>query len=368
MTVVLRFTTSLNAAGPGAQVVACCLASGLDRSILLTSDAQTWDDVPVDASIDLRRIPVSPSISRFDLDRHSAARLLSLLDDEEVSVVETHNLKAAIVTSVAMKRNPNRLRAVHCFHTAFPWGSRVASTLSARFAILRTKAFARCFDVLVAGSDAIRDQLLSLGVGTHSRWVIIPMEATALPGPVPRRYRGALRKRIRLPEGAVVLASFARINGRTDFKVLIDLAKRLDPSLHIAIVGEAHRASDIRDCAERAGVTDQIHIVGWWADLPWVTQEADIVIVSSESGLDGAPLRETALGGTPLVAVTRYSFPELFEVPHFEAVDSAAEVLSVLAGDESCRTQLGRTLRLRAVGKLSNPGIALLDDLERSLM
>ena len=80
-----------------------------------------------------------------------------------------------------------------------------------------------------------------------------------------------------------------------------DLFARL-PSHDLVIAGEGPLAGSLRGRAARLGIADRLHFLGWWADMPGLLAQSDIVLLAS--GWEGMPniVLEAMATAKPLVA------------------------------------------------------------------
>lgn len=110
--------------------------------------------------------------------------------------------------------------------------------------------------------------------------------------------RGALG----VPEDGYMLLSAGELNANKNHaEVLRALAKTGDREIHYVIAGEGPLREDLRELAERLGVSTQLHLAGYRRDMPELYRAADcFVFPSKREGLPVA-LMEAAASGLPLI-------------------------------------------------------------------
>ncbi len=162
---------------------------------------------------------------------------------------------------------------------------------------------ARC---VLAVSEVSRQSFLDCG-GDPRRAVVVPNGVDA------RRFAGidaldvaALRARLGLP-GRTLVGLFGRIAPWKGQHVLIAALPEL-PEVHAVMVGDALFGElDYRDGllrqAERLGVADRIHWLGYRSDVPQLMRMVDVVVHASTAAEPfGRVIVEAVLAGRPVVA------------------------------------------------------------------
>ena len=177
--------------------------------------------------------------------------------------------------------------------------------VAARYAFKRAAWVTAC-------SQDLRDRAVRLGADPN-RMTVIPYGVDSERFRPDADARRAVRARLGLGDGELVVLAYGRLVKKKGFEHLIDAAGMLTRehrSVRVVIAGEGDLASDLRDRARAAGVGDRVlfpgvvpqqEMSGWLA-------AADIAVVPSvhdEAGnVDGLPntVMEIMASGTPLVA------------------------------------------------------------------
>jgi glycosyltransferase involved in cell wall biosynthesis len=104
------------------------------------------------------------------------------------------------------------------------------------------------------------------------------------PPRAPRDGEG-LRRRLGLPESAVLVGMFGRLHARKGFPVLVPALARCDPSFHLVAFGadENGYGAEIARLAAAAGVADRVHLMGQHDDEALQRSYASVDLLASPS-------------------------------------------------------------------------------------
>ena len=167
--------------------------------------------------------------------------------------------------------------------------------------LLDGRLIGRFADVFVAVSKRDRDRMISLE-GVPPQKVALMRNAY-----VPRAPRGKQRWRelLGIPVEAPVVATACALRPQKALEVLIEAFARLSssfPAAHLLIAGEGPCREALERDADRHGVSDRTHFLGWLEDLPGFLSEVDVAAMSSD--YEGTPLfaLECMAGRVPLVS------------------------------------------------------------------
>lgn len=144
------------------------------------------------------------------------------------------------------------------------------------------------------------------------------------------------RREIGLEEDVPCVGVFSRLAPWKGQHVLLDALAEI-PDLHAVIVGEALFENDqsyvrsLHDQAERLGVTDRVHFLGFRSDIPVLMQAVDLVAHTSTTPEPfGRVIVEGLLAGRPVIATQAGGAAEILDdpetgwlVPPGEATDLA---------------------------------------------
>jgi glycosyltransferase involved in cell wall biosynthesis len=345
----------------------------LARGVEVTLVAEAVDDALVEAGA--RWAPVRVRVGAVHLAKvpafaRAADRVLAALVPRPdavvacgVSTFQPHALNVAHFVHGTWLHSP--------FHTSrarrgpYAWYHRAYSVANARW---ERAVFARARDV-VAVSPMVRDELVEIGVPTARIHTVVNGVDTAeyAPGPASRADLG-------LPEG-VLLALFAG-DLASPVKNADGALRALaaTPGLHLALAGGLAR-SPYPALAERLGVADRAHFLGYRRDLPDLMRAADFFLLPSRRDSCPLVLMEALASGLPVVTTRTVGSADLVERggagvvverPDDEAALAAA--CRRLAGDPAERAAMA--LAARAVAEnhtWSRMAAAYLDLIERSV-
>lgn len=238
--------------------------------------------------------------------------LKKLFRTERYDVVHTHSSKAGIVGRFAARAAGVPL-VVHTIHgLAFHRYEKFWKNL---LYIACERAAAPCGKRIYAVAQAMIDQSLAAGVGSPDQYKVVysGMELDrflhAKPDP-------ELRKKLGIPEDAVVLATLARLfplKGYEQFlPVAVKLAKEL-PQIHCLIIGNGTMMEEIREFIRKEGVESRFSFAGLVAPGEvgnYLALASVLVHFSLREGLPRAAVQALA-SGKPVVAYALDGTPEV---------------------------------------------------------
>ena len=238
--------------------------------------------------------------------------LKKLFRTERYDVVHTHSSKAGIVGRFAARAAGVPL-VVHTIHgLAFHRYEKFWKNL---LYIACERAAAPCGKRIYAVAQAMIDQSLAAGVGSPEQYKVVysGMELDrflhAKPDP-------ELRKKLGIPENAVVLATLARLfplKGYEQFlPVAVKLAKEL-PQIHCLIIGNGTMMEEIREFIRKEGVESRFSFAGLVAPGEvgnYLALASVLVHFSLREGLPRAAVQALA-SGKPVIAYALDGTPEV---------------------------------------------------------
>lgn len=238
--------------------------------------------------------------------------LKKLFRTERYDVVHTHSSKAGIVGRFAARAAGVPL-VVHTIHgLAFHRYEKFWKNL---LYIACERAAAPCGKRIYAVAQAMIDQSLAAGVGSPDQYKVVysGMELDrflhAKPDP-------ELRKKLGIPEDAVVLATLARLfplKGYEQFlPVAVKLAKEL-PQIHCLIIGNGTMMEEIREFIRKEGVESRFSFAGLVAPGEvgnYLALASVLVHFSLREGLPRAAVQALA-AGKPVIAYALDGTPEV---------------------------------------------------------
>ncbi len=164
-----------------------------------------------------------------------------------------------------------------------------------------------------------------------------------------------------LPQGAPVVGSISRLDTPKRLDRLLEAAVHL-PTVHIALAGEGPQEADLRAQAERLGVSDRVHFVGYRTDVATVLASFDVFALTSErEGMANAMLEALAAGvpvvSTPVSGAAEALGPDDLGIAPGLIVEpepaKIAEALGALLDRADTREAMGREGRRRARERFS---------------
>jgi glycosyltransferase involved in cell wall biosynthesis len=299
------------------------------------------------------RLVRMPELQRELSLRHDAAairKLRRLLDGRRPDVLHTHTAKAGSAGRIAALSlpRPRRPRAlVHTFH---------GHVLRGYFSARRSRAFALVeralgsrTGALVAVSEQVRDDLVSLGVAPPGRIEVIPY-GFDLSG----RVGGGERERVRAELGVDGQLLVGWVGRLTAIKQPLDAVRTfarlrsegVDAVLAVAGDGEERAATE--ELARELGVLPSVRFLGYVKDLAGLYAAVDALLLTSLN--EGTPVAaiEALAAERPVVATRVGGVPAVVgdgEDGFLAAsgdVDGLAHGLAELARDPALREALGR--------------------------
>jgi glycosyltransferase involved in cell wall biosynthesis len=166
------------------------------------------------------------------------------------------------------------------------------------------RTLTRRTDALIAVFESVRDDLLSLGVGTPPKWRVIPVgvELDAFMGELPDAT--SARAELVLPAAGPLVVFVGRLAPVKDLDTFLAAAalighKRQDATFVIAGDGELRGSVEQR---ARVLLGDRVRFLGWVEDLPKLYAALDVVVLTSRN--EGTPMSliEAGAAGRPVVA------------------------------------------------------------------
>ncbi len=229
-------------------------------------------------------------------------QLYRLFRKHRFDVVHSHSSKTGVIGRVAAKLAgvPMVTHTVHGF--AFPAAnSRLERWVFLAMEWLGTK----CSDKIICLHEA--DQQIAknkLGASDTQLEVLANGVDTIKYSPTPAASKLAMREQLGLPKGAVVVGMVGRLWRQKNPQAFVDAAINLlndGVNAHFVLVGDGELRDELQTLVNDAGVTNQIHFLGWRNDTPQILQALDIFVLPSL--WEGMPLAilEAQATGLPCV-------------------------------------------------------------------
>jgi glycosyltransferase involved in cell wall biosynthesis len=343
---VLRIIARMNVGGPAVQV------SGLMRGF----DAQVFDQELVtgycadDEADYLEKVATDVKAIRIDglgrsiKPRADLTALFAIIREIrrfKPDVIHTHTAKAGVVGRVASILSGHKSVRVHTFHGHLLNG--YFGSGKTKLVILVEKLLALFTDQLLAVGAKVKDDLLAVGIGNHSKFGVMPpgLQLAKVPS------RSSARKVIGLNDDAIYCAFIGRLTQikRPDrFLDVVAEIKSRGIDLHFIVAGAGELLQYCQDRAEYENLP--VTFLGWREDIETVLAAADFVLLTSDN--EGTPLSliQAGMVGIPVVATNVGSTNEI--VVNGEtglltdlSVGQLADSVAKVAKDSVLRAKMG---------------------------
>lgn len=295
---VLHLLTRMNIGGPALHVIALTKRMRETHSILVASGASAAGEGEVtDPLVPVERVPLTRHINPAG-EMRSFLKVRRLLTTRNPRILHTHMAKAGTLgrlASASLRASP---KTVHTFHGHVLHG--YFSKAATRVFIESERRLARYTDALVAVSNAVRDELVELGIGTYEQFRVIPV-AVDLRRFLVQRSPGALRKRLGLSPQVALIGVAGRLVPIKDHITLFDAIKRI-PDAHLVVLGDGEYRAALEETVDTMNLTTRVHFTGWWKDMAGAFADVDIVALTSINEGTPVALIEALAAGRPVVA------------------------------------------------------------------
>jgi glycosyltransferase involved in cell wall biosynthesis len=236
--------------------------------------------------------------------------LVWILRRDRPRIVHTHAAKAGslgrLATLIAFPSRTRRPALVHTFH-----GHSLTGYFTPRSAAVfrRIERFlAARTDALIAVSDQVRDELVSLGVADAGRFTIVrlgfDLSAFVVDAAERSERRDMLRRELSIPGDGQLVTLIARLAPikRVDrfLRVAVYLAARR-PNVHFLVVGDGELREQLQVSPEAIRLDGRLSWAGFRRDVPDVCFASDVVVLTSDNEGTPVSLIEARAAGTPVV-------------------------------------------------------------------
>ncbi|MDP9067850.1 MAG: glycosyltransferase [Actinomycetota bacterium] len=296
---VLRLITRLNIGGPARQALSLTKALAPEYPTMLAAgEPGSFEGELTDPVVHVHRLPLVREV-RPAVDARAFRATRRLIRRGAIELVHTHMAKAGTIGRSAAWSVPNRPRLVHTFHGHVLDGY-FHPAVAAAF-IRMEQGLARVTDALVAVSPQIRDQLLDLGIGRPSRWHVIPLGFDLEAFFAIAERSGDLRRAINVARSTPLVGVVGRLVPIKDHETLFRAVAGL-AEVHVVVLGDGELRQDLRTLVKELGMSERVHFVGWWGDMPSAMSDLDVVALTSRNEGSPVALIEALAAGVPVVA------------------------------------------------------------------
>ena len=328
------------------ELARCLLSEGVDVELI----AHSIDDKLLEQGATWQRIHTLPGSDAVDL-----LKVWDFARKANRVVDESRHLYDAIIACGYVLSVPHTINVAHFVHGAWlrsPFHSsrvrpgingayqRIFSMLNARWERL---SFAQA-QTVIALSTMVREELLEIGIPASKVEIIVN-------GVDLDEFRPgtAFRLRLGLPD-EVPLALFVG-DIRSPIKNVDTMLKALaeTPGLHLAVVGRPD-GSPYPALAERLGVADRTHFLGFRQDIPALMRAADFFVLASRRDSCPLVLLEALASGLPVVSTRTVGASDIIGAGGIvtagpDDAEALAHALRRLAQSPSLRAAMGREAR-----------------------
>ncbi len=299
MAKVLHVVESLQAGG--AERVVAEYAKWHDRSRYEPEVCCVLSAGPFADSVAASGVPVHVLGRRSRFDLRAIARLARIIRRGQFDVVHNHNFTALVagLPAAILGRARAVVRTEHnVVHTRGP-----ARHYLSRAAALRE-------DAQIAVSAAVRRAHTECGRIPRARFVTI-LNGIDKERLVPDVDRVSVRRKLGLPDDAVVCLNVGSLTEQKNRQTLLDAAARLSDieELRVLVVGSGPEKEALLARADELGLSGRVLFLGQRLDVPDLLAASDIFVLSSdweglpitilEAMTSGVPCVATAVGGVP---------------------------------------------------------------------
>ena len=281
-------------------------------------------------------------------------RLARLIRSGKVDLVHSHNWGTFLYSVLAAK-----LAGVPIVHGEHGKNQSEVGG-DGRAKRVAKRVLGRRVDQIVPVCQAIADEWIAYGV-PQDRVKSIP-NGVDINRFCPRPDRGACRDEFGLPESAFLVGSVGRLDELKNYEVLVQvLGKMKDdlPDIHVAILGDGPQRTMLQELAQRTGIAERVHLLGFRTRPELFLAGLDIFILPSKyEGMSNVVL-EAMSTALPIVCADLRSHREIF-VPGREgeivspcSAATFAASIDQLYRDDRRRRELGLAARARILKEFS---------------
>jgi glycosyltransferase involved in cell wall biosynthesis len=278
-------------------------------------------------------------------DLRALVGLYRLMRSFRPHIVHTHTAKAGMLGRLAARAAGVPV-VVHTFHGHVLRG--YFGSLTTAFYRTVERWLGASSDVLVAVSDAVKRDLVALGIAPDAKIRVIPLgldlEPLALALP-----RGSLRGEAGVAENAPLVGIVGRLAPIKDVATFLRAAAEVRaaiPTARFAVVGDGEERGRLEAERARLGLADSVFFHGWRRDMAAVYGDLDVVVNCSRNEGTPVALIEALAAARPVVATRVGGTPDLLGdgrrgllVPPGDPDALAAGMLDALRGSDPVRAR-----------------------------
>jgi glycosyltransferase involved in cell wall biosynthesis len=301
---VLHLRDTDRICGPGKTIletVAHIDRSRFDLRIGLFLGSREQNNIYYQEAVE-RGFTVFPLTSPWPYDPSLVARIVRYVEDNHIDIIHSHEYKSDLLTYAAAWMTP-----VVTITTQHGW---IRNTAKSKLVIALQRMVLPAFDCVLAVSEKMRRDLLSVGVPPQRIELIY--NAIVADKYVPEHSRrDSLKHEMKLPVDSVLIGNIGRLSpekGQSDFIAAARILAGLRDDLYFVIVGDGPDRRRLEQQARGAGLDGRVFFLGNILDMLPVYDGLDIVALTShtegfpnvvlESMCMEKPVLATNVGGT----------------------------------------------------------------------
>lgn len=282
----------------------------------------------------------------------SALKLARIIDEHEIDIVHLHwtkDIPIAVMAKVFSKRKPKLVQTRNMTMTRFK------NDFYHRFLY-------RNIDMMLPVTHQVADQIRMFIPEPVRPKVEVLYMGSDRPELLDTEAIQSLRQELGM-EGKFAVGMVGRINEAKGQHLLIQAVARIeDPSVHAYFVGHEMKkgyTDQLREMAEKLGVSERIHFLGFMKNPHHFYQACDAVVLASKRETFGLVLIEAMQVGTAVIGSNSGGVVEIIDDNEtgllFEALnsESLAEKILLLK-DETLKHRLAEAGRNKAEKMFSN--------------
>jgi glycosyltransferase involved in cell wall biosynthesis len=257
-------------------------------------------------------------------------------------VIHTHTAKAGVLGRIASIISFQSSIRVHTFHGHLLDG--YFGPFKRSLVVIIEKFLAIFTNELLAVGVKVREDLLQAGIGTRSKFGLMPpgLKIGELPSGDASRIALALE-----PVGlkCAFIGRVTQIKRPDRFLDVVSELKKRKVELDFLIAGDGELLDRCRDRIKQEDLP--VVILGWQSDIERVLSAADMVLLTSDN--EGTPLSliQAGMAGLPVVSTTVGSVPEVVldgitGIVTSLDVQEIANALEKLCRDKQLRDRFGK--------------------------
>jgi glycosyltransferase involved in cell wall biosynthesis len=344
---VMRIIARMNVGGPAIQVSGLLRGfnrAEFDQRLFTGYCAEGEADYLDTVATDVTAVRIQGFGRRVSLgaDLKSFISLVREIRKFKPNLIHTHTAKAGVLGRIASIISFQSSIRIHTFHGHLLHG--YFGPFKRLLVVIIEKFLAIFTNELLAVGDKVREDLLRAGIGSRSRFGLMPpgLKIEELPS------RNTSRIALALEPDRLQCAFIGRVTQikRPDrFLDVVSELKKRNVKLGFFMAGDG----DLLDrCRDRIMQEDlPVTILGWQSDIERVLSAADMVVLTSDN--EGTPLSliQAGMAGLPVVSTKVGSVPEVVIDGKTGIVTSLdvleiANALEKLCRDNELRNRLGK--------------------------